>query len=120
MEPTDADRATWPPPNFTNPDSRGLLIIGIEVPITFLAIIVVALRFYARTCIKKVLGGDDWMMLAAMVSISSSLLREPNNIVLMHRIGSRSHHHSHTLCVNNVCYRPSPLGHSEGMASPFE
>jgi hypothetical protein len=71
MEPSEADKASWPPQNLINPVTREWLIIGVEVPITFLAIVFVALRFYARTCIKKVLGGDDWVMLAAMVCISS-------------------------------------------------
>ena len=71
MEPSQADKASWPPQNTVNPVTREWLIISIEIPITFLAIVFVALRFYARTCVKKVLGGDDWVMLAAMVKTYS-------------------------------------------------
>jgi len=66
--PTSEEWSKFPPPNFVNPESRKSLVIGVEVTITFLAALAVLARFYARTFIKRVLGWDDWLMLAAMVS----------------------------------------------------
>jgi hypothetical protein len=54
-------------PNFVDPESRKTLILAIEVTFTGLAVVFVCARFYARTVVKNVLGGDDWCMLAAMV-----------------------------------------------------
>jgi hypothetical protein len=68
--PTAADWEKFPPPNFVNPQSRKAAIVGVEVPITILAVFIVGLRFYARTVIKNVLGWDDWIMFFAVVSNS--------------------------------------------------
>jgi hypothetical protein len=68
--PTNDDMAGWPHPNYVNPHSREWLIIGIEAPLTLIAVLFVGARFYSRTCVKYVLGWDDWVMLAAMVDIS--------------------------------------------------
>lgn len=65
--PTATDVRSWPAPNFIDPQSREWIVIGVEAPLTFLAAVVVVARFYARTCIKRVLGWDDWLMMAAMV-----------------------------------------------------
>lgn len=42
--------------------------LGIPVTFTVLAVLLVALRFYARTRMKTGLGWDDWIMLLAVVS----------------------------------------------------
>jgi hypothetical protein len=65
--PTMQDFESWPSPNYVNPVSRQWVVIGVEAPITFIAALFVAARFYSRTYIKHVLGWDDWLMLAAMV-----------------------------------------------------
>jgi hypothetical protein len=65
--PTAADFNSWPKPNYTNPVTREWLVIGVEAPLTFIAALFVLARFYSRTYIKRVLGWDDWLMLAAMV-----------------------------------------------------
>jgi hypothetical protein len=65
--PTEADIRSWPASNYIDPQSREWIVIGVEAPLTFLAAVVVVARFYARTCIKRVLGWDDWLMMAAMV-----------------------------------------------------
>jgi hypothetical protein len=49
-------------------DSRVPLIFAVEIPVIVLTVLVVALRFYARTCVKKALGWDDWVMGLATVS----------------------------------------------------
>jgi hypothetical protein len=50
-------------------DSRVPLIFAVEIPVIVLTVLVVALRFYARTVVKKTLGGDDWVMGLATVCL---------------------------------------------------
>jgi len=49
-------------------DSRAGTIIGVVIALCTLSSICVALRFYARMHIRKNVGIDDWMTLAALVS----------------------------------------------------
>lgn len=49
---------------------RGDVVIGTGLTFTVLAVLAVALRFYARTRTKTGLGWDDWTMLLAVVSTS--------------------------------------------------
>lgn len=46
-------------------------ILGMIIPFFVIAFISVALRTYVRARVVKVMGIDDWIMLAAMVSLSS-------------------------------------------------
>ncbi|KAF2430786.1 hypothetical protein EJ08DRAFT_696998 [Tothia fuscella] len=59
----------WPPLNYNNPpphpETRRALLLGIEAPLTALALLFVGARFYSRTYIKRVIGWDDYCMLAA-------------------------------------------------------
>ncbi|KAE9986453.1 hypothetical protein EG328_005679 [Venturia inaequalis] len=63
--PTLEQIRSWPPPNFVNPENRVNLLRSIEPSVTILAIIFVCARFYSRTCLRKVLGWDDWVMALA-------------------------------------------------------
>ncbi len=58
----------FPPP--VNPDDlgHGPLIVGITWAATGIAIIAVALRFYVRKALVRVIDWDDWIMLVALVS----------------------------------------------------
>lgn len=54
---------SWPPSNYVNPDSLKAVLVGIEGPLTGLAILFVGARFYARTFVRTgVLGKDDFVM----------------------------------------------------------
>jgi hypothetical protein len=44
------------------------LVLGVEIPVVMLMLLVVCLRFYARTFVKRTLGADDWVMGLAAVS----------------------------------------------------
>ena len=58
--------ASWPTPNYVDPQVRhGLLPACIVLAVV--SLIAVSLRFYARAVILKKVGADDWMILAAMV-----------------------------------------------------
>jgi hypothetical protein len=65
--PTPEDVLKWPAPNYVDPVTRRPLVLGVEIPLTILPILFTAGRFYSRTVIVKVLGWDDWFMLAATV-----------------------------------------------------
>ena len=59
--------ASWPRPNYINPETRGpdLIIAGL-VTLVF-ALICCALRLYVRIRIMRKTAMDDWMMVAATV-----------------------------------------------------
>ncbi|KAF2019062.1 hypothetical protein BU24DRAFT_111794 [Aaosphaeria arxii CBS 175.79] len=74
MEATPEQRASWPPPNFDNPDSRGALVTGFTAPTMALAIIFTMARFYGKGILRQALWLDDWIMLAAtIISIPVSI-----------------------------------------------
>lgn len=61
--------ASWPPPNYDNPESRGpeLLIVGV---ITLaVALICLILRLYVKIGILHRCGWDDWFMVSATVGL---------------------------------------------------
>ncbi|QDS69634.1 hypothetical protein FKW77_009012 [Venturia effusa] len=74
--PTLEQIQSWPVPNFVDPETRVNLLLGIEAPLTILTIMFVSARFYSRTCLRKVLGWDDWIMaLAAVFAVAITLSR---------------------------------------------
>ena len=81
--PSAEEIATWPPPNYVDPETRRPLVLAIEIPLLLLVVLFVSMRFYSRTILIKALGGvshlsqflplahvfqDDWFMLAAAVT----------------------------------------------------
>lgn len=76
--------ATWPKPNYVNPEVRGpdLIIAGL-VTLVF-AIISVVLRMYVRLRIMRKTDWDDWFMVLASVSRRAQTLffrRRSNGLV---------------------------------------
>lgn len=59
--------ATWPKPNYINPEHQGPQLTVIVLIFCTLSYIVVGLRTYVRVRIKKTAGWDDWLMLATLV-----------------------------------------------------
>ncbi|ORY16832.1 hypothetical protein BCR34DRAFT_475752 [Clohesyomyces aquaticus] len=75
MTPTPADIASWPKPNFVDPETRRPLILGVEIPLCTLVITFTVMRFYSRMVLIRALGADDWFMLAATVfSVGTSIM----------------------------------------------
>ncbi|OAG14375.1 hypothetical protein CC77DRAFT_918980, partial [Alternaria alternata] len=59
--------ASWPAPNYVNPEGRGrvtTIIAGILSPITFFVIFA---RIWVRFYLQRNPGLDDWLMIAALV-----------------------------------------------------
>ncbi|KAF2639815.1 hypothetical protein P280DRAFT_50006 [Massarina eburnea CBS 473.64] len=68
MEATPEQMATWPAPNFDNPDSLRGLVIGLTVPSIALVIVVMAIRLYSKGVLRQALRLDDHIMLAAAIT----------------------------------------------------
>ncbi|KAM5386887.1 hypothetical protein ACJZ2D_000180 [Fusarium nematophilum] len=66
--------ATWPQPNYDDPEHRGPALLIVELTIMSIAIITLLARLYVRIFKVNKSGLDDWLMLAAMVSIVIHLL----------------------------------------------
>lgn len=60
--------ASWPRPNYINPETRGPELIVVGLITLFGALICLALRLYVRLRIMRKIELDDWVMVAATVS----------------------------------------------------
>ncbi|KAI5457151.1 hypothetical protein BGZ63DRAFT_366137 [Mariannaea sp. PMI_226] len=59
--------ATWPAPNYVNPERRGDALIIVEACMMSAAFITLMGRMYVRAFIVKMFGPDDWIMVAATI-----------------------------------------------------
>lgn len=60
--------ATWPDPNYINPQTRGHGIIIASIIFGTICPIVTGLRLYTRVFITRTSGADDVMILLATVT----------------------------------------------------
>lgn len=60
--------ASWPTPNYVNPETRGPLLLRVESTLLVLSVIVVSLRAYVRGRMIRNFGWDDWFIFMAMVN----------------------------------------------------
>lgn len=65
--------ASWPPPNYVDPVTRGDGIVIASAVFGSLATIAIALRAYSRMCITRTFGSDDVLVLLAWVRIRESI-----------------------------------------------
>lgn len=63
--------ASWPPPNFSNPQSKGPTLLIVELLLITIVCVVVLLRIYSRVYLRKTFGLDDWFILPATVGTLS-------------------------------------------------
>jgi len=59
--------ASWPAPNFTNPETRGPALIVVELLALCIGTILLSLRMYVRVRIMRSVDWDDWLMVAGAV-----------------------------------------------------
>jgi hypothetical protein len=64
--------ASWPTPNFDNPEMRGWGLVITTTIITTLSVAIVAARIIARSKSRN-MGIDDWIIIASMARIPSSI-----------------------------------------------
>ncbi|CAI6231432.1 unnamed protein product [Periconia digitata] len=73
--PSAEEIASWPAPNYVNPETRRPLVLATAIPLLCLVAIAISVRFYSRIFIVRALGADDWVMLfAAIASMSTSAM----------------------------------------------
>jgi hypothetical protein len=61
--------ASWPPPDYENPDTQGPRLLIIQMILMPLALVALIARLYARVYLMKKAWIDDWLMLAAMTLV---------------------------------------------------
>jgi hypothetical protein len=62
------DIASWPAPNYVNPDTCVSLVLGVEIPFVLITVAVVVARLLSPSFThKRSLGLDDWLMAFATV-----------------------------------------------------
>jgi hypothetical protein len=59
--------ATWPKPNYVNPERRGPELYIVNTIFFTMATIAVLIRLYTRLFVRKWFGLDDWLILFAWV-----------------------------------------------------
>ncbi len=59
--------ASWPKPNYVNPETRGPALIIIELTALSISSICLGLRLYVRARIMRSIDWDDWLMLVGAV-----------------------------------------------------
>ncbi|KAH8647311.1 hypothetical protein BX600DRAFT_152708 [Xylariales sp. PMI_506] len=59
--------ATWPSPNFVNPENRGPTLMIVELIMLGLALLCTSLRLYVRIVMIKKSWWDDWLMVVAAI-----------------------------------------------------
>jgi hypothetical protein len=57
----------WPKPNYVNPETRGSLKVVLNVALYTILLCFVGLRIFTRTYLRKIFGGDDVLILLALV-----------------------------------------------------
>ena len=70
--------ASWPAPNYTNPQTRGPALIIVELITLPIALICLGLRLYARVHVMGRTDWDDWLMVAAAVCPVVHFARGPD------------------------------------------
>ncbi|KAK5065307.1 hypothetical protein LTR84_001145 [Exophiala bonariae] len=67
--------ASWPTPNFVNPDDRGPALVYVCIIFTVIGVLLVAARIYSRLFITRAPGVDDLLVICGLVpAIALSVL----------------------------------------------
>ncbi|KAB8300366.1 hypothetical protein EYC80_000549 [Monilinia laxa] len=59
--------ATWPKPNYVDPETRGKGVLIVNLILFPVALTIILIRLYTRLHISKSFGLDDWLIIAAML-----------------------------------------------------
>jgi hypothetical protein len=60
--------ASWPAPNYINPEVHDDSVIIINSVFSFIVAVFLGIRLYARFCVTKWYGVDDFLIIASVVS----------------------------------------------------
>ena len=61
--------ASWPPPNYVNPEGRGKVTSYIAYVLSPITFFVIFTRLWVRFYQQRNAGVDDWLMIASLVNI---------------------------------------------------
>ena len=59
--------ASWPAPNYTDPETRGPALIIVELIAVSVSTICLAMRLYVKARILRSIAWDDWLIIGAAV-----------------------------------------------------
>ncbi|AEO67364.1 uncharacterized protein THITE_14465, partial [Thermothielavioides terrestris NRRL 8126] len=59
--------ASWPPPNYVDPQTRGPALIIVVIALFSVVLVCLSLRLYVRLGIMNKSGLDDWLMVVAAI-----------------------------------------------------
>jgi len=62
--------ASWPTPNYVDPETRGPALIIVELIAVSISTICLGMRLYVKTRILRSIDWDDWLIIGAAVSIA--------------------------------------------------
>lgn len=80
--------ATWPEPNYINPESRGPALLIIELITLIIALIALIIRLYVKFILLRKPGWDDHLMITAAVSAIGMTI----TVILANTIYGWNHH----------------------------
>lgn len=69
QQPPDWVLASWPTPNYDNPETHGLKNVILNIVLYTILCCFMSLRIWTRTKLKASFGADDIMILCAMVCL---------------------------------------------------
>lgn len=67
LHPPPSVVASWPPPNYVNPETQGVGVIVVGLTFTCLAMLLVLARLWSRLFITRAPGMDDLFAVLALV-----------------------------------------------------
>ena len=82
--PPAAVMATWPAPNYVNPQNHGPGLFIVDITLMVVVLIVVGIRYYTRLRVTKTFGPDDFLIGVALVDtllLYQSLFGSVNGVI---------------------------------------
>ena len=49
------------------------MVWNVTIPLAAVAVVLASLRFYVRACLVRVVGKDDWLLLAAVIFLCGAI-----------------------------------------------
>jgi hypothetical protein len=94
-------RATWPKPNFVNPETQGAASVVALSLLAVLSMSIVGLRLYTRFFMLRSPGADDYAIIVATVSVTCADIDDG--------VQSRTQNFSNVLFFKAKCFREADV-----------
>ena len=81
--------ASWPAPNYINPEGRGRVTTTIAAVLSPITLFIIFARLWVRFYLQRSAGIDDWLMIAALVCLllSHAMIHALTPIATLHCSG---------------------------------